>query len=272
METPTNDGQTLFVRFRKQFPCSEDEVRNLHPSILTVKVPRRGKKGDLVKNCLLRFETKEIAKQAKTSIVDAKFKGENVFVTVVKAKKESKVEKLNPCKLLVSGLTPGVTNVALKSMFPKASYAEISNRSRKKGSKYGFVSFDNPKDARATFDAAQNLDVEGHKITVLYAKDKGASEEYLKKRKANEEKMAKSKKAKMGDEEKLASDGENEAESDANDEESDDNDEESDANDEESDNNDEESDDNGEEDGDNGEEGDTEDEDEEEDDDSEGDE
>ena len=239
METPT-EGQALFVRFKKQFPSSEDEVRSLDPSILAVKCPRTGKKGDLVKCCFLHFETKEIARQAKTNIVNNKFKGESVFASVVKPKKGSKVEKLNPCKLLVSGLTHGVTNSALKAMFPKASYAEISRRSRRKGSKHGFVSYANPKDARATFDAAQNLDIEGHKITVLYAKDKGVTEKYLRKRKANEEKMVKSKKAKTEDGEKLASDGENDADSDANDEDEDVNDVESDSNEENDDESDEE--------------------------------
>merc|ERR1712168_1135945 len=54
--------------------------------------------------------------------------------------------------------------------FPKAAHADIPQKSKKKGSSYGFVQFSTPADAKAAFDAAQDLTINNHKITVLFAK------------------------------------------------------------------------------------------------------
>ncbi len=48
---------------------------------------------------------------------------------------------------------------------------EIPKRSlEKSGGSFGFVHFDTPGDAKAAFDAASNLVIDGKKVTVVYAK------------------------------------------------------------------------------------------------------
>jgi len=179
---------TLYLRFKNKFPSSEDEVKDLAPSIVEVRVPRRARKKKQIKYCFVEFKTEEETKQAKAKIASGKFQGEVVYADFLgKGSKKSKGRgvkstSLNPCRLMVSGLVPGISWKALKEMFPKASYAEIPRGSRKKGSKYGFVEFSNPADARATFDAAQDLNIDGHHITVLYAKVGKDDQENVKER------------------------------------------------------------------------------------------
>merc|ERR1711971_1474827 len=75
------------------------------------------------------------------------------------------------------GLANGVTKTNLKEMFPKCSNTDIPVRGKKKGTAYGFVQFSSPADAKAAFDAAQDLEVAGHPITVLFAKRTAEKEE-----------------------------------------------------------------------------------------------
>jgi len=180
-------SRTLYLRFKNKFPATEDEVKDLHPSIVGVRVPRQGRKKKQIKYCFIDINPEAEKKEVKDKIVGSKFQGEKVYVDFEgqgskKAKKDVKSGNLNPCKLIVYGLVPGVSWKALKEMFPKASHAEIPKRSRKKGSKYGFVEFANPADARATFDAAQDLNIDGHHITVLYAKVMAHDRENVKER------------------------------------------------------------------------------------------
>merc|ERR1711892_1468090 len=78
--------------------------------------------------------------------------------------------QLNPTRLFVCGLADGVNKTKLQEMFPKAGSACIPQKSKKKGTSYGFVQFSTPADAKAAFDAAQDLTIANHKITVLFAK------------------------------------------------------------------------------------------------------
>merc|ERR1711970_1251337 len=104
------------------------------------------------------------------------YKGKEVYVDFVgenstNKKKSAKAKGgLNPTRLFVCGLAKGIDKRNLKEMFPKAAHADIPQKSKKKGSSYGFVQFSTPADAKAAFDAAQDLTINNHKITVLFAK------------------------------------------------------------------------------------------------------
>ena len=50
-------------------------------------------------------------------------------------------------------------------MFPKAISAHVNSS---KGSPDGVLQFSSSQDAKAAFDAAKNIDIGGHKLTVLY--------------------------------------------------------------------------------------------------------
>jgi len=186
----------------------------LHSDIKFVRTPRTaGKKNKVDASqsftyAFIEFSTEEETNKAKNKLATSRFKGSELYVDFVgkkskSAKKEVKGERLNPTRLFICGLAPGVTKGALKEMFPKCCGADIPSNSAKKGTPFGFVQFSNPGDAKSAFDAAKDLDIAGHKISVFYAKISEDKDKILaqkdKKRKKNEEKKKKlkEKKAKL---------------------------------------------------------------------------
>merc|ERR1711892_1136130 len=130
----------------------------------------------------------EECKAAKNKLATTQFKGNEVYVDLVgsnsKAKKKTAktTAQLNPTRLFVCGLADGVNKTNLQEMFPKAGSACIPQKSKKKGTSYGFVQFSTPADAKAAFDAAQDLTIANHKITVLFAKMTETKPQVLKKK------------------------------------------------------------------------------------------
>jgi len=202
------DARTLYIRFSDKFPPSVENIQELHSDIKFVRAPRLAtKKGgkDGIRFAFVEFIDEETCKSAKEKLATTEYKGKQVFVDFVGAKSKQKKsgsdKELNPTRLFVVGLAPGVTRSNLKEMFPKAGTAEIPQKSRRKGTSFGFVQFSSAADAKAAFDAAQDLSVNGHKITVLYAKNtenkKDVQKKKAEKRKAkkddNEEKTGEKK-------------------------------------------------------------------------------
>merc|ERR1712223_1654803 len=137
-------------------------------------------------------------KAARGKLATTQFKGKELIVDFVgeasknksqKVKSEDKApSRLNPTRLFICGLAPGVSKTNLKEMFPKASHADIPANSKKKGTSYGFVQFSSPGDAKAAFDAAKGLSIGGHKITVLFAKITDKKPEVVQKKKEKRDK------------------------------------------------------------------------------------
>merc|ERR1719352_1055246 len=153
----------------------------------------------------MEFGDTEECKAAKNKLATTQFKGTELYVDFVgensKAKKKTAKPtcQLNPTRLFVCGLAQGVNKSNLQEMFPKAGSACIPQRSKKKGTSYGFVQFSTPADAKAAFDAAQDLTIANHKITVLFAKMTDTKPEVQKKKaekrkaKTEEKKLKKAK-------------------------------------------------------------------------------
>merc|ERR1719205_222972 len=207
------DARTLYIRFGdKQQPKTADEIKELHSDIKFVRTPRTSsKQKGGIGYAFLEFGDLEECKAAKNKLATTQFKGNEVYVDFVgeNSKAKKKIAKpscqLNPTRLFVCGLAQGVNKSNLQEMFPKAGSACIPQRSKKKGTSYGFVQFSTPADAKAAFDAAQDLTIANHKITVLFAKMTDTKPEVQKKkaekRKAKSEEK-KLKKAKTEDDEK----------------------------------------------------------------------
>merc|ERR1719341_1092473 len=205
------DNRTLYIRFSNKLPKTAEEIQELHSDIKFVRTPRKGHKEKGINYAFIEFGDAEECKSAKNKLATTQFKGNELVVDFVgensKNKKKGAKEKsqLNPTRLFVCGLAPGVNKENLKEMFPKSSNADIPQRSKKKGTSYGFVQFSTPADAKAAFDAAQDLTIANHKITVLFAKMTDTKPEVQKKkaekRKAKVEEK-KLKKAKTEDDEK----------------------------------------------------------------------
>merc|ERR1719470_773280 len=172
------DARTLYIRFgEKQQPKTAEEIKELHSDIKFVRTPRTSsKQKGGIGYAFIEFGDLEECKAAKNKLATTQFKGNEVYVDFVgeNSKAKKKIAKpscqLHPTRLFVSGLREGVDNSALKEMFPKAGSACIPQRAKKKGTTYGFVQFSTPADAKAAFDAAQDLTIANHKITVLFAK------------------------------------------------------------------------------------------------------
>merc|ERR1712106_471376 len=210
------DARTLYIRFSDKLPTSADQVQELHSDIKFVRTPRKGNKKDgSINYAFLEFGDAEECKNAKNKLATTQFKGKEIYVDFVgensvAKKKTGDKEKtqLNPTRLFVCGLAHGITKANLKEMFPKAANADIPQKSRKKGTSFGFVQFSTPADAKAAFDAAQNLEVNGHRITVLFAKMTETKPE-VQKKKAEKRKAKKEEKEKNVKKTKIDDDKEN---------------------------------------------------------------
>jgi len=195
------DLRTLFVKFTSPTLLTDiDQVKALHSGIRNVKTPRL--KGDgQFSFAYIEFSNEEECVAAKEELVVKKFNDCELIVDFVGAKASTQVNKklsemkINPTRLSVMGLLPGATKATLKLLFPKAVSANIY---LSKDSPDGVLQFSNTEDAKAAFDAAKNMDIEGHKLTVIYdiegkiGKKKFVVEPKVKKKK---KKMKKKKKA-----------------------------------------------------------------------------
>jgi len=170
----TEDEKTIYIKFKEILPSTVEEIKELHPDIKFVRNPQLKKKKPTegIRYAFLEFETVEVCKNALTQLTTAQFKGQEVFVDFVGENSKnikpdcSDSKEINPKRLFICGLAPGITKSNLKEMFPKAAHADMPNKSKN----FGFVQFSNADDAKDAFDAAQDLSIANHKITVLFAK------------------------------------------------------------------------------------------------------
>ena len=188
----SQDRRTLYVRFPEKQPTSADQIKELHSDIKFVRTPRMAAKKDsgVINYAFVEFGNEDECAAAKKKLSTTQFKGGELFVDFVGEKSKQKKHsdpkdksQFNPLRLFISGLAPGINNDNLKEMFPKAAHAQIPKSSKKKGTSYGFVQFSNPADAKAAFDAAQDLEISGHRITVLFAKRTMSNDELVAKKK-----------------------------------------------------------------------------------------
>jgi len=164
------DVRTLFVKFTSDtLPTDIKQVKALHSDIRNVKTP--SVKDGQFSFAFIEFCNEELCVAAKEDLSLQRFNGSELIVDFVGGKASSQVErkmsqlKVNPTRLTVMGLLPGATKATLKLMFPKAISAHVNSS---KGSPDGVLQFSSSQDAKAAFDAAKNIDIGGHKLTVLY--------------------------------------------------------------------------------------------------------
>ena len=202
------DSRSLYIRFtQNSLPTDPDQIKKLHSDIKFVRTPRldlKGRKG--ISYAFVEFGSESECKVAKNKLATTQFNGSELYVDFVGEKSQTKKSRdakdksqFNPTRLFISGLAHGVTKSNLKGMFPKCASAEIPRVGKKKGSAYGFIQFSSPSDAKAAFDAAQNLEVNGHPITVLFAKRTSQKDEVVQKKKAEKRKIQQEKKQKAGE-------------------------------------------------------------------------
>jgi len=184
------DLRTLYVRFKKNHPEDEGQVRERlanHPEIKFVRIPRQGSKNKNVRYAFVEFGSEAQCEEAKETLTKGPDAKDDFYVDFVGVKSKgggkpsedrgSKKSKrpINPNRLFIAGLVDGLTEDKLKQLFPKCVGAEV--KGQKKGGKgFAFVQFSNPADAKAAFDASQKLNIsgktgkDGHHMTIVYAR------------------------------------------------------------------------------------------------------
>eukprot|EP00094_Tigriopus_californicus_P001109 TCALIF_01073-PA protein Name:"Similar to NCL Nucleolin (Gallus gallus)" AED:0.00 eAED:0.00 QI:202/1/0.5/1/1/1/2/0/355 len=172
------DARTLYVAFKAdKLPTTIEEIEKLHPDIKLVRILRQSKKANsTIRYCFMEFASEKVCEKAKTVLSLKEYNGGRLAVDFVGAKSKiqrgpkSAMRPVNPTKLFVSGLAKGLTEDKLRELFPKASRTIIPARSVRKGSTFGFAQFNNPAEAKEAFNASQNLEFDGHHLTVLFAR------------------------------------------------------------------------------------------------------
>jgi len=172
------DLRTLYIRFKGNPPKSDQDVYKLDKNIRLVRIPRQGqaKKKQEIKYCYAEFSDEAACEAAKDKL--ASNPDHYVDFVGVKSKKggssSAKKMPINPTRLHVSGLVEGIDEAKLKKLFPKCESALIPKGSIRKNTKYGFVQFKSPADAKAAFDAAGKLKVDTADgtthLTVVFAR------------------------------------------------------------------------------------------------------
>jgi len=170
------DLRTLYIKFTSEsLPTSHDQVKELHSGIKHVSTPKKIGRTGAFSYAFLEFSNEEECVAAKTELSKKRFNDGELILDFTgeksKGRKKEVKEKgrINEKRLMITGLIPGLTKTDLKKMFPKCNHAELPMNWKRRGNPIAFIQFSNPSDAKAAFDASQNLDIGGHKLTVLYA-------------------------------------------------------------------------------------------------------
>lgn len=181
------DNRTLYVKFTsKVLPREHSEVKALNKAIRYVRTPRKLGKSSLENcgafvYCYIEFSNEKECVQAQTELSVKRFNKSELIVDFLGAKSKmgqgrDKDDNVNPTRLYVSGFKEGLTKTTLKTLFPKCTNAWV----KKASDGFGFVQFASPGHAEAAFTAAQDLDIGGYPITVLYAKQTPQKEQVIK--------------------------------------------------------------------------------------------
>jgi len=171
------DLRTLYIKFTSEsLPTSHDQVKELHSGIKHVSTPKKIGRTGAFSYAFLEFSNEEECVAAKTELSKKRFNDGELILDFTGAKSKGREKKevkekgrINEKRLMITGLIPGLTKTDLKKMFPKCNHAELPMNWKRRGNPIAFIQFSNPSDAKAAFDASQNLDIGGHKLTVLYA-------------------------------------------------------------------------------------------------------
>jgi len=177
------DARRLLIEFEgagDSLPTSFDEIKILHSDIIHVLHPEilhpSQRKKPPIEYVYVEFANEAVCTAAKSDLEAAKFKETRLVVDFVGEK--STLQKTEPrqpinwvlkCdhRLRLEGLVKnGISPEDLRELFPKSMQASIT-----KGyyNPEGYVNFRNRDDAMAAFYSAQDLEIKGIPVTVLFA-------------------------------------------------------------------------------------------------------
>jgi len=192
------NSRTLYVKFTDEgLPASVDDIKGLHPDIKYVRTPKPAQTDKTkFKYAYVEFASEADCESAKTKLATTRFQEKELYVDYVgeksknfaaNAKEKSDILLINDKRLYVTGLPQGINKELFRKMFPKCSSVTLPKRKKSTGG-LGFVQFSTVGDAKAAFDAADKIELNGHKLRVAYAK---MNKDEMAKRKAINEELSK---------------------------------------------------------------------------------
>ncbi|KAM9720214.1 nucleolin-like [Menidia menidia] len=164
-------SDALFVS-NLPFNITERQLKAVFQEAVSFTTPKsRGKaKG----YSFVKFPTVADAEKALQSAQNIKISNRTPKVQFCDGRPKPEIETVQSKTLIVVGLAEKTTPETLKIAFEGALSARIPTNKETK--RFGFVEFESEEHCRAIKEAMEDCEIDGRKVTVAYAKPKGAKE------------------------------------------------------------------------------------------------
>ncbi|XP_031663000.1 nucleolin isoform X2 [Oncorhynchus kisutch] len=155
------------------YAAKEDALKEIFLKAVSVKIPQSN--GKPRGHAFIQFESVEDAKEALESSLNKEISGRAIRVEFSQKRPEGDKGNTVPSKtLMVRNLAKETSEETLKSVFEGAIEARVTkDKSTGISRGFGFVDFESPEVCKAVKDAMADLQIDGSKVTLVYAKPPG---------------------------------------------------------------------------------------------------
>ncbi|XP_023865655.1 nucleolin isoform X2 [Salvelinus sp. IW2-2015] len=155
------------------YATKEEALKEIFLKAVSVKIPKRN--GKPRGRALIQFESVEDAKEALESSLNKEISGRAIKVEFSPKGPEGGKGNSVPSKtLMVRNLAKETSEETLKSVFEGAIEARVTKDKETGISRgFGFVDFESPEVCKAVKDTMADLQIDGSKVTLVYAKPQG---------------------------------------------------------------------------------------------------
>ncbi|CAK6952269.1 nucleolin-like [Scomber scombrus] len=164
-------NNTLFVSNLSP-TVNEKNLRKVFQAAVTITIPQRNGKSRGF--AFVEFTTVDDAEKALQSSQNIQIRKREVKIQFCEVKEKLQAAKVLLKTLIVMGLAKETTAETLKSAFDGALSARVAVDKETGVSKgFGFVDFESEENCKATKEAMEDCEIDGSKVKVAYAKQKG---------------------------------------------------------------------------------------------------
>ncbi|XP_045570464.1 nucleolin isoform X2 [Salmo salar] len=155
------------------YAVKEDALKEIFLKAVSVKIPQSN--GKPRGHAFIQFQSVEDAKEALESSVNKEISGRAIRVEFNQKRPEGDKGNSVPSKtLMVRNLAEETSEETLKSVFEGAIEARVTKDKETGISRgFGFVDFESPEVCMVVKDAMADLQIDGSKVTLVYAKPQG---------------------------------------------------------------------------------------------------
>jgi len=169
------NSRTLLLNLSEDLGItSTEKLQKIIPKAVSIRIPGFSSRNKFLKTVFVEFDTQSDAENNFESLQSMTFPVGNLTVSRA-GRDQPKVDTdISPTKLYVSGIPTEANSEELKKLFPKAvvnrnDSAKFRNRADFKT--FAILEFPKEEDASEAFWASKDIDVEGKRVLILYAKD-----------------------------------------------------------------------------------------------------